>query len=299
MNLRLENVHLGLEVTTAGGSVWRFFAKRDSAEMPIFREPQWGPERNALTSGCFPLVPFGNRIRGNRFPFEGKTYDLTPNMPWDRHYLHGDGWTGQWDVLRHRTDQLRLGFDHQDGATPYRYRAEETFALDGRTLTLTLSVTNEGPVPMPFGLGWHPYFPMSPRTTLKARMRSFWEEDEAWLPTVERPTGGDLDFATGAPLPRRWVNTQFEGWDRKASVTWPERDMTLHIDADPLFDRCLIFVSDPAFNPGYAYDFFCFEPMSHSIDDHNKPDGGGLQRLAPGEHLCGAVRFTLAENCDQ
>lgn len=71
--------------------------------------------------------------------------------------------------------------------------------------------------------------------------------------------------------------------------------MALDVEAASLFDRCLVFVSDPAFDPGYAYEFFCFEPMSHSIDDHNKSSAGGLKRLAPGERLTGAVRFTVAD----
>ncbi|EFN6762095.1 aldose 1-epimerase, partial [Escherichia coli O45:H11] len=42
-------------------------------------------------------------------------------------------------------------------------------------------------------------------------------------------------------------------------------------------------VSDPAFDKGYAFDFFCLEPMSHAPDDHHRPEGGDLIALAPGE----------------
>lgn len=296
MELELANADLGLVATTAGGAVWRFFAKRDGREVPLFREPPAGPGRSALQSGCFPLVPFGNRVRGNRFTFEGQAHTLAPNVPWDRHALHGDGWKGEWQLLGRGPGKLRLGYAHRRvPGTPYAYTAEQVLALAGRTLTLTLSVTNAGDAALPFGLGWHPYFPLTPATVLEARTRSYWDEDESWLPTVERPTGRDLDFADGARLPRRWTNTQFEGWDGRAAIRWPEHGVALRIDADPLFDRCLIFVSDPAFDPGYAYDFFCFEPMSHSIDDHNRADARGLRRLAPGERLSGAVRFSVAD----
>lgn len=296
MDLTLATADLGLVATTTGGAVWRFFAKRDGREVPLFREPPAGAERAALASGCFPLVPFGNRVRGNRFTFEGRTHALAPNMPWDSHYLHGDGWTGEWQVLEHGSDRLRLGFAHRGGpGTPYAYTAEQSFVLEGRTLTLTLGVTNAGEAALPFGIGLHPYFPLTPGTRLEARTRSYWEEDEAWLPTRERTTAGDLDFGAGSPLPRRWVNAQFEAWDGHAAIRWPEQRMALRIDADPSFDRCLVFVSDPGFDHGYDYDFFCFEPMSHSIDDHNKAGAGGLKRLAPGERVTGAVRFTLAD----
>jgi aldose 1-epimerase len=295
MDFSLGTADLGLVATTTGGCVWRFFAKRGGTDVPLFREPRAGSGRAALQSACFPLVPFGNRVRDNRFTVDGHPYELTPNMPWDRHHLHGDGWTGEWYAIQQAPGSLTLRFDHRQPNAPYTYSAEQSFVLDGRTLVLTLTVLNEGDGPMPFGLGWHPYFPLTPQTLLRASTEHFWDEDDAWLPTVRRPTGGDLDFEAGARLPRRWVNTQFEAWDGEATIMWPEHELALAIDADPLFDRCLLFVSDPAFDAGYDFDFFCFEPMSHSIDDHNRPDGGGLRRLAPGERLTGSVRFTLAD----
>ena len=295
MDCTLATADLGLVVTTTGGSVWRFFAKRDGREVPLFREPRGGARRDARDAGCFPLVPFGNRVRGNRFSFDGSTYTLAPNVPWDLHVLHGDGWIGEWQVLEQGERELSLGYEHRAEGTPYSYSAEQVFTLDHRTLTLSLSVLNTGDTALPFGLGWHPFFPLTRDTTLQARTRSYWDQDTSWLPTVEHPTSGDLDFAAGARLPRRWINTQFEGWDRRAAIHWPDRALALQIEADRLFDRCVLFVSDPIFEPGYAYEHFCFEPMSHSVDGHNRADGGGLRRLAPGERLAGAVRFTVAD----
>ena len=293
MDIAISNRHCGLVVTTAGGSVWRFFARRDGAEVPIFRAPPSGDARAPLAAGCFPLVPFGNRVRANRFAFDGADHRLEPNTDWDRHYLHGDGWTDEWSVLAAGGAEVRLGLERDGGGTPYSYAAEQRFRLEGAALVLTLSVTNRGTAALPFGLGWHPYFPLTRGTILTARTTAYWDEDRQWLPTVRRPTAGDLDFARGAPLPRRWVNTLFEGWDGEAAIRWPERDLAVAITADPLFDRSLVFVSDPAFDPDYAYDFFCFEPMSHSIDAHNTPGGAGLRRLEPGEALSGTLRIAL------
>jgi aldose 1-epimerase len=294
MDLAIDTPDIGLVVTTEGGCVWRFIARRDGGEVPLFRDPPADAGRAALRSGCFPLVPFGNRVRGNRFSFEGADHALTPNMRWDRHYLHGDGWTSAWTVAAHEKNTVHLRLDHRDPATtPYAYEAEQTFVVSGPTLSVTLAVTNRGAAALPFGLGWHPYFPLTPGTTLRASTRSYWDEDASWLPTNEHRIAGDLDFTQAAPLPRRWVNTAFEGWDGQAVVTWPEHDTALAIEADPLFDRCLVFVSDPAFDSGYAYDFFCFEPMSHSVDGHHRIEASGLRRLEPGQRLAGSIRFTV------
>ena len=56
--------------------------------------------------------------------------------------------------------------------------------------------------------------------------------------------------------------------------------------------RYFLFISDPKFDPGYKYEFFAFEPMSHGANAHNLSDGGGLRRLAPGESLMGGIRLT-------
>ncbi|CCV07382.1 conserved hypothetical protein [Mesorhizobium metallidurans STM 2683] len=291
-DIEIANEALSLTVTTTGGAVWRFLSLSGGAEMPLFREPPQGSDREALKSGCFPLVPFGNRVRDNRFSFDGREYWLKLNMDWDRHYLHGDGWTGEWQIVRHTSTEIALAFGHRGDGTPYAYDAEQRFSLAGPTLTTTLSVTNRGDIALPFGLGWHPYFPLTKETTLKAAARSYWDEDPTWLPTVEHPVAGDIDFSQPSRLPRRWVNTVFEGWSGKAKIDWPQRGISLAIDADPIFSRYLVFVSDPAFDAGYDYDFFCFEPMSHSANGHNMPSGGGLVRLAQGESLTGSVRYT-------
>ena len=90
-------------------------------------------------------------------PSTARSTGSCPTPTGDPHYLHGDGWTGEWSVVEAGETTVRLGLDHAGGGTPYAYRAEQGFALDGAVLTLSLSVTNRGPSALPFGLGWHPF----------------------------------------------------------------------------------------------------------------------------------------------
>ena len=288
----LENERLGLQVGTAGAAIWRFFAKDESGEVPLMRAPAGADVRFAAQSACFPLVPFGNRVRGNRFVYEGVSYGLTPNTDWDEHYLHGDGWTTEWRVAERTPSRARLVMRHDDAGTPYRYEATQTFALDGSTLALGLEVVNRGAAALPFGLGWHPYFPLTVGATLRAPASALWLEGADWLPTERAAIPADLDFAGPREPPRRWVNHGFEGWSGAGEIAWPERRARLKLAADELFGRYFLFVSDPTFDAGYNYEYFAFEPMSHSANAHNLPDGGGLRRLAPGESLVGGIRLT-------
>lgn len=284
--IALSNGALSARVSPRGGSILRL----DWNGVPLFRP---APDDAApIDSGCYPLVPFGNRIRGNGFDFDGAHFALTPNTDWDAHYLHGEGWRADWTVADQAPDRVTLTHAHDGSALPYVYEATQTLALTETGAEMRLSVTNKGARPMPFGLGWHPYFPMTPGTRLRTDTGPMWTEDDQWLPVAPAPVPADLDFTTPAPLPHHWVNNGFENWSGKATITWPECGTALEVDADALFGTMFLFVSDTAFDPGYKRDFFALEPMSHLADGHNLPDLGGLKVLAAGETLSGALRLT-------
>lgn len=287
--MELKSGSLSLRVSTAGGLILGFWKESLEGRVPLLRAAP--DDADALSSACYPLVPFGNRVKNNRFGFEGRDYTFSPNTTWDPHYLHGDGWQSQWSVDERRNDRVVISFAHSGRHTPYVYRAAQTFALTGDELQLTLSVENVGEKPLPFGLGWHPYFPLTPQTTLFAPARKFWTEVEGWLPGERTDIPDDLDFSTPSPLPHRWVNNGFEDWSGEAIIAWPDRGMRLHLAADPLFRHAFVFVSDTVFDPQFRRDYFCFEPMSHLANGHNLPDLGGLRILQPGQQLSGSVRL--------
>lgn len=285
--LTLSSGPVVARVATHGGVVLRL----DYADVPLLRP---APDDAApIDSACYPLVPFGNRIRDNRFVFEGRSYTLAPNTDWDPHYLHGEGWRSDWTVTGEGTDFIELTHAYAGDALPYAYSAVQQLKLHGDGAEFSLAVTNSGEAPMPFGLGWHPYFPMTPGTTLETRTGRMWTEAPGWLPgrPVAKPV--ELDFAEPRELPHRWVNNCFEDWSGKARIAWPERRLALRVDADPLFRTMFLFVSDKDFDPSYRRDFFALEPMSHLADAHNHADLGGLVPLAPGETLAGGMRLTV------
>ncbi|MFM0500733.1 aldose 1-epimerase [Paraburkholderia caffeinilytica] len=291
IELRTEDLHA--TVSAHGGTLLSLDARRDGERLPILRTAPSGGTIRALHSACFPLVPFGNRVRGNRFECAGRQYTLAPNQPWDEHYLHGDGWLGEWTVAQSTADAATLVYEHaENAATPYAYRATQRFALNGNVLTMTLSVTNLGAA-LPFGLGWHPYFVLEPDTLLQAPATSYWTECEQYLPGDEAPVPDALDFRTAAPLPRRWVNNGFAGWNGAARIAWPGRGLELSIEA-PGAGYYFLFVSDTQFDPNYHHDYFCFEPMTHAADSHASPKPRGLVTLATGADMALTMRLAVS-----
>jgi aldose 1-epimerase len=287
--IELRSGSLSLRLSTMGGLILGFWKHDAQGRVPLLRDAP--DDADALSSSCYPLVPFGNRVKNNRFEFDGRDYGFSANTLWDPHYLHGEGWQSEWAVDEQADDHVVLSFSHRGEGTPYIYKARQAFSLKDGELEVLLSVQNDGSEPLPFGLGWHPYFPMTPRTTLLAPARKFWTEVEGWLPGEATELPADLDFSEPAPLPHRWVNNGFQDWSGEAIIAWPERDTQLHLTADSLFRHAFIFVSNTSFDPQYKRDFFCFEPMSHLANGHNMPDLGGLQVLQHGQQLSGSIRL--------
>lgn len=278
--IRLEKSGLKVDVSPLGGAIlaahWHDTPILAPTRAPGLASQMLGAE------ACFPLVPFGNRIEGNGFHFGGAAYPLTPNTA-DPLVLHGDGWLQRWTIERHELDEIAFTYRQEaSAASPFAYDATETISLDDDRLTLSLSVTNRAAETLPYGLGFHPYFPRTPTTRLITQAERYWSERESHLPGTAGPIPDDLDFSMGATLPDRWLNNAFDGWNGQARIEWPETGTTLCLATDKVFRHFVLY------SPSASADFFCFEPMSHRPNAHHAADGG-LVRLAPVETLAGTI----------
>lgn len=292
--IALRTGALSAEVGTEGARLLGLRARTLAGDIPLLRDGAGG-RTDPLRSSGFPLVPFGNRVRDNRFQVASQTHVLAANTAWDRHYLHGDGWLARWSVVESSSSSVRLRFSRQASASsPYCFTSEMTVSLSEDALTLTLQVQNDGAGALPFGLGFHPYFPLTEQTTLTAAATGFFPEEAEFLPGRVTVIPDDVSFERARMLPRRWINNAFSGWDGVAAIDWPERGACLRMTASPVFSHYVVFMSDTRFEPDFASDYFCFEPMTHAPDGHNATDGGGLVLLAPGETLSGTLRMEIA-----
>lgn len=253
---------------------------------PLLRP--WNGSLDPVSTACFPLVPWSGRISGGGVRLGGEFHALAANWLPEPFPIHGDGWQRPWSVetLDDRSARLVLP---DAGVGPWRYRAALGYRLDESSLTVTLEVEHQGDVSVPYGIGFHPWFPRTSGTSLRAGATDVWLEDERYLPTervsvASRPA---WDFSTGRILPESWINNVFEGWDGRAEIIWPERHVSLRVEATRALDRFLVY------SPAGDADFFCFEPISHPVDAFNLPDMPGLRLLAPGGRLEAGCRLTV------
>ncbi|MDO5640934.1 MAG: aldose 1-epimerase [Paracoccus sp. (in: a-proteobacteria)] len=280
MLLSLQNEVIEIAVSPRGGALTHA-RLRDGRD---FLRPLNG-DFSVRASACYPLVPLGNRIGGNRFRFAGREHRLRPNSS-DPLYLHGDGWLADWAVTRKEPGLIALSHSVK---TPdcgvHIYRAEQRFMLDGNQLRIGISVENQGAEPMPFGLGLHPFMPAR-GADIRFRARAFWTESPENLPESRNPISGAVDFSGGQTLPDLALNNAYEGWDGRADILWPDGP-GLVMRADPVFSVLM------AYAPADDRSFFCLEPMTHLPNALNMEGQPGMTTLAPGESLAGAVSFTV------
>lgn len=280
--VRLTAGDLSVELVPAVGGVVRSFRAGDQ---PVFREGP-SPITDANDGGCYPLVPFSNRVRDGRFSFRGREVTLRPNLLPQKHPLHGQGWRSAWWAEDPRGREASMSFDYQADDWPWPYRARQDVSLDEGGLTLRLSCRNTGTEPMPCGLGFHPYFPAGPETVLTTEVAGVWTIDEEVMPVALEPSAGRYDLrerrVNGADL-----DNGYEGWSGVAELRQP--NFTVRISS-PDARRFQVYAP-----PGGG--IVVAEPVTNANAALNQPEDRwpelGLAILEPGESASMSARFDV------
>ncbi len=249
--------------------------------------------RAADETSMFPLVPYSNRIRGGYFIYWGIKRMVPKNHPVVADPLHGEGWQRQWDVIRSSTDSASLAFEHNGkNGFPFAYEAEQVFTLKDNQLIVSLTLTNKGGIPMPCGLGWHPFFPKDADTIVRFKTKNVWAHESA--PPRERPmkTPPEWQFDKGLKISELELDTCFGGFDGKAELIWPSRGRKINITAYSDFGHVVIW--SPA-----GENFFCVEPVTNATDAFNLASRGvagtGIKTLDPEESLTETMTLAVSE----
>ena len=279
------NNSLSLGVNPQGGSL-SFLKFRDKNKIYDILRPESKNKKNIniIKTAGFPLTPFCNRVDKNAFTYKKNKYYLKNNTKLGKFYLHGDGWLNKWKIIKKSKNKVRLSYTNKHSKlTPYNYISNQDLILKKNSLRIDLSVKNIGNIDLPFGLGFHPYFPKNKFTLLKAKSKKYWIENNDYIPTKSRSLSTKLNFNNYNLLPSKWTNNCFDCWDSNAKIIWPDKKIILSINAS---DNCKFFflhVSSKKFEKNFKNDYFCFEPMTHLVNAHNIKNKKGLINLSRNE----------------
>jgi aldose 1-epimerase len=235
--------------------------------------------------GCFPLLPFANRIGGGVLPGVGQLA-LHPGEP---NSLHGVGWQDAWSVLDRGEKDARLGLIHRaDPRWPFDFTATLTVTLGPDSLVQTLTIRNDDATSMPAGLGFHPFFPVGQGTVLRAAWDGRWETDAAMLPRLHQPLS-----RPGAVQASGWtVNHCFTGWDGCTVLDYGQYRVSVQADPSCGLLHC--------YQPESDATFIALEPVTHIPNAHQLHaqgvQGTGLRWLASEESMTSAMTLAMTLN---
>ena len=236
--------------------------------------------------GCFPLVPYANRIALGQFGWEGDTHRLPLNFGDHPHSIHGVGWQAPWHVAMSDAATMLMTLTHDgSGGWPFAFDAAQSLVLQADTLTVLLRMTNRHSGPAPAGLGLHPFFPRPAGASLRFAADTVWLNDATALPVRSEPVPPNWDFRNGLAVDAEALDNCFSGWDGRALLNLGTVGM--RIEASPAFGHLQVYTP-----PGQ--NFFCVEPVTHRPDAINHV--GGMTVLSPGETLAGTVIFRVSDS---
>jgi aldose 1-epimerase len=259
----------------------------------VLRRAATNPQ-SSRQCGCFALLPYSNRIVRGQLLLGGTVYSIAPNDPDHAYPLHGTGWQASWRVEARTLAAAVLAFEQTpvNGRWPWAFRATQRLELTERGAEVALAMTNCADRPTPAGMGLHPYFPRDPSTRLQARVQSVLLNDANMAPIRRVPLPPEWNFANSKTVDGLPLDNCFSGWDGRAQLDWPSRNMRLVIEAEPVFAHLVVYV--PA-----RGSFWCVEPVSHINDGFNRFAAGaqdtGTIMLQPGATLAGRVRFGVSQ----
>ena len=263
------------------------------------------------------LWPFPGRVRDARYTFDGRQYELPRTDKGGVHHIHGVAITAPWRSTGQGVDDsgawaaFSLGPADLDAESragyPFDFNLTMRYTLHGRSLTLDLTVANQGQSDLPFGYGLHPYFhaplidsPTTPDRThclVLIPVGSRWPA-EAGLPTGQpQPLKPDENFSSWRPLGPQPFDHMFgdvhcEGDVSVAGWRDPGAGLEVMLQADRAFREWVLFTQPN--RPS-----LCIEPYTCPPNAINFAAEGlsndGLIRLAPGASWSARVAIEVRD----
>ncbi len=257
------------------------------------------------------LAPWPNRIVDGAYSFGGTSYRTALTEPERGQALHGlAAWLdfvavdlGPDHVTLAATIEPQLGY-------PWRVRIETTYALSATGLTQTVTATNEGVEPAPFGTGPHPYLvagsnPLDSWTLTLPAGEVLETTPDRLSPTGLAAVTADaerFDFRVPRRIGAVEIDHAFTGLTRDAEGAATVRvvDEVAGSGVEIVFDGACPWVQihtadqpDGAASPAHRAGL-AVEPMTCAPDAFNDdayPFDTGLLVLEPGQSLSASWRI--------
>ena len=250
------------------------------------------------------LYPWPNRMGDGRWSFSDRTATTTVDDLAHATARHG---LVRWRPFRvESVNQNRCVLSlllHPTPEYPFLSEVAVAYHLGSLGLTVTTTVTNRDDVPLPFGLGFHPYLAVTTPTIEGAELivpaRAFVAVNERQLPTGEiLPVSGHaLDFTGAKSVNGHELDVTFTELLRDdfglATVGLTDRTGGhVELSMDRNFPYVQVFTGD-TLERGRRRTAVAVEPMTCPPDALRS--GKDIVVLEPGQHWAGSWRVRRRE----
>ncbi|MPY91569.1 MAG: hypothetical protein GEV08_00485 [Acidimicrobiia bacterium] len=238
------------------------------------------------------LLPWPNRVRGGRYPWQGSTEQLDLTEPDKGGAIHGLTRWANWRLVERSGHRARFAYVlHACPGWPFVLGCELDYSLGDAGLTVRTTATNLGRRACPYGTGAHPYLHAGAPTIDSARLavpaRRYLPVDGAGIPTGQAPVDGTpYDLRRARQLGDRRLDTAYTDLERdgdgraRAHLTRPDgRRVALWLDE--AYSYLQAFTGDTLPEPDRRRTGLAVEPMTCAPDAFNS--GAGLVVLGPGD----------------
>lgn len=270
---------------------------------PQFREGTTRPSR----SGIPILFPFAGRIRGARYKYRDREYQLEA-ADGQGNAIHGFVYTRPWRVVAHTSSSITGEFQASiDDPSilerwPSDFRIRATYEVRGSRLLSTYDIHNPGTSPLPWSFGTHPYFRLSHAGGSPADAIVQFDVTRRWELADLIPTGalqgvqdaGEL--SRGVRIGNREFDDVFTGLKIQngiwaGHVTDGASAITTTIRFGAPFQDCVVFI------PPHR-EAICLEPYTSAPNAFELIERGlqpGMQELPPAQST--SLNVEIEANC--
>lgn len=278
-------IHLGILPETGGALSFLKYKKID------LLRPTVPNETEANKTALFPMLPYASFIQNGHFPYFGITRNVEKNSPFSKYPIHGDIWREQLKIKNQSENSITLTYQHEKSkGFPFSYSAEISYAINENVFEITLMLQNNSILPMPYGMGIHPFFIRNNDVKIQFEAPKIWFRGDDPILGHPYTAPQDLDFRKNKPIPTNSSNISFGSWTSKATLTYPSKNLSIEIQANNSFRHLILYAPK-------GKDFFCLEPVTQTPDAFNLASlgivGTGIQSLGPKQNAIGKIEFIL------
>ncbi len=250
----------------------------------------WAPpgfedgSQRASSGGIPVLCPFPGRIGGAVFDWKGAAYQLEP-ADGRGNAIHGFVHTRGWQIVEQTDQAITAEFSAARQAPellqlwPTDFCIRGTYRLNGHRLESAFLIHNPGEVPLPGGLGLHPYFRVTENSVVRLQVDKQWELVDL-LPTGARhPAPVAAALAEGMRMSDMQFDDVFSLAAGASAASISDDEGTLQIQWNDAFPLAVIYT------PPHR-EALCIEPYSMVPDAFRLEQMGietGLAIVAPDE----------------